>query len=210
MSEKQIDILKSRNGKVLTLDTGDEDAYVWFADVRVKESFQKYLIRDRRTQEVLEEYPLDLPDIEVETEAFYITLPDSLRRDLMAGIESGSEDDDKYLGGLHAAEHGLIAMTPREVLCDRNDLGGLSISRHDGTNEATIFVHEGIEGGVGICKEAFESIEDLIQKSLDMITTCGCESGCPSCVYSPKCGNNNETIDKEMSVEILEKLAGSL
>ena len=40
----------------------------------------------------------------------------------------------------------------------------------------------------------------------DAIMACECRSGCPSCVYSPKCGNGNEPLNKAGAVTLLDAL----
>jgi DEAD/DEAH box helicase domain-containing protein len=53
---------------------------------------------------------------------------------------------------------------------------------------------------------AGELLTELWKATLETISQCPCESGCPSCIQSPKCGNNNEPLDKEAAVLILRGL----
>ena len=57
-------------------------------------------------------------------------------------------------------------------------------------------------------KRYYEFIEDLWKATLQLVKECPCESGCPACVQSPKCGNYNEPLDKRAAVVILEGLVG--
>ena len=148
---------------------------------------RKYRIRDGRDDR--RTIPLDLPPTQIETEAFWFTVPGPVMD--RAGI-----DRREAPGALHAAEHTMIAMLPLFAICDRSDIGGLSITRHPQTGEATIFVHEGYRGGSGIAPVAYLAAEELVKATVAALARCRCVSGCPSCVQSPKCGNFNEPLSK--------------
>ncbi|HOX35985.1 MAG TPA: DUF1998 domain-containing protein, partial [Methanoregulaceae archaeon] len=110
-------------------------------------------------------------------------------------------------GGLHGAEHAIIAMMPLFVMCDRWDIGGLSSPVFGEKGEPVIFVYDGFEGGIGLTEKAFDLLQDLLTSSCALVKDCVCEEGCPSCIYSPKCGNDNQPLDKEASVRILLSLS---
>jgi DEAD/DEAH box helicase domain-containing protein len=139
---------------------------------------------------------LDLPPQVFETEGLWFCLAEG---SLMA--LAGDP-----MGALHAAEHLLIALFPLLVLADRNDVGGLSTNFHPQTGSATIFIYDGIPGGAGLCREAFDRFEALVEKGVETVATCPCESGCPACIHSPKCGSGNDPLDKGGARRLLEGL----
>jgi len=148
--------------------------------------------------EVGREY-IDTPEISYDTMALWATFPD----DMLENLKNGGYD---IAGSLHAAEHLLIALMPIVVLCDRRDLGGISTILHRDTLKPSVFVYDGHIGGVGLTEAAYGHFQRVVQLALDRVTSCPCKDGCPSCVYSPKCGNNNKPLDKHGAQVLLGDL----
>jgi DEAD/DEAH box helicase domain-containing protein len=147
-------------------------------------------------------YPLDLPDVILDTQAFWVTLP-PLPRGARPSFES-------FGGALHAGEHGMIGLLPLFAMCDRADIGGLSTPVHRQTTLPTIFVYDGYPGGVGISRRGYDAFESLTRDTVGVIVRCPCERGCPACIQSPKCGNWNEPLSKEGAVALLRYLLGQV
>ncbi|GAI30840.1 unnamed protein product, partial [marine sediment metagenome] len=82
----------------------------------------------------------------------------------------------------------------------RNDIGGVSALLHPDTGRAQVFIYDAYPGGIGIAEKGFSMITELWQATLRVIAECPCQEGCPSCIQSPKCGNNNKPLDKVKSV----------
>lgn len=110
------------------------------------------------------------------------------------------------MGGIHAVEHAMIALIPLLVLCDRNDIGGISHPWHEQLEKPGIFIFDGYSGGVGLTRTGFSRIDQLMKKTLTAVRDCSCDIGCPSCVHSPKCGSGNRPIDKTACIALLEGL----
>jgi DEAD/DEAH box helicase domain-containing protein len=159
--------------------------------------FKKVRVADDKEVGV---YPLDLPDVILETQAFWITLP-PLPSEARPSFES-------FGGALHAGEHGLIGILPLFAMCDRADIGGLSTPVHRQSRLPTVFVYDGYPGGVGISRRGYDAFESLARDTLGVITRCPCEKGCPACIQSPKCGNWNEPLSKAGAVSLLRYLLG--
>lgn len=149
--------------------------------------------------EVIDRQPLDLPPLRYETQGLWWRAPEALVVVLEAeGLHP--------LGALHAVEHAAIGLFPLVALCDRNDLGGISLSFHPQLGAAGVFVYEGHEGGVGICKKGFQELPALLASVAELVDRCPCEDGCPSCIQSPKCGNGNRPLDKRGARRLLAHL----
>jgi len=91
-------------------------------------------------------------------------------------------------------------------MTDRNDLGGISTPFHPQIGKAGVFIYDGAPGGLGLARQAFYNADELLKRTFDAIDSCKCETGCPACVHSPKCGSGNRPIDKASSKRILEMI----
>jgi len=163
-----------------------------FGTVTVSETVMAYQRKRLPDHEVLDLRALDLPTTSFTTQALWYE------------IESlGDLPLEGLLGALHAAEHAQIAVLPLLAMCDRWDIGGLSTNAHSQTGCPTIFIYDGHPGGVGITRQGFRCFEALVRDAHRLIADCPCESGCPSCVQSPKCGNLNEPLSKAGSLALM-------
>ena len=97
-------------------------------------------------------------------------------------------------------------MLPLIAMCDRWDIGGLSTNAHPQTGGPSIFIYDGHPGGVGITRRGYHEFDRLVGDARRLIGECRCESGCPSCVQSPKCGNLNEPLHKAGARELLRRM----
>jgi DEAD/DEAH box helicase domain-containing protein len=153
------------------------------------------------TDEVVDEVPLPLPPVTLETVAVWWTIPDEV-------IDRAAVGERELPGAIHAAEHAAIGLLPLIATCDRWDVGGVSTPIHQDTGLTTIFVYDGYPGGAGISERGFRDAERWLSATMDAIRDCPCPTGCPSCVQSPKCGNGNEPLDKPAAAALLAAILG--
>jgi len=167
--------------------------------LKVTEQVTGYEKRALPGQELIGTFSLDLPERTFETVGFWIEIEPVIKQ----AIEGQGLH---FMGGIHAVEHASIGLFPLFALCDRNDIGGICYTHHPQVGKSAIFIYDGHPGGVGLAQRGFEVITDLLEKTLNLLKTCECEDGCPSCIHSPKCGSGNKPLDKQAAVLILELL----
>jgi DEAD/DEAH box helicase domain-containing protein len=155
------------------------------------------------TGELLGYGDLDLPPQRLATVAYWYGISDEL-------LEDATLIQKEVPGAAHAAEHAQIGLLPLFALCDRWDIGGLSTAWHPDTGLATIFVYDGHEGGAGIAERGYNVAAEHLRATLDTIETCPCETGCPTCVQSPKCGNGNQPLYKQGAARLIAQLLADL
>jgi DEAD/DEAH box helicase domain-containing protein len=175
------------------------EARLSFGLVDVTHRVVSYLRRRQPSGDVIDEVPLDLPEQNLTTQAVWWTLS----HDQLA--DSGLLSAD-LPGAAHAAEHCSIGLLPLFATCDRWDIGGVSTAHHADTGRLTVFVYDGHPGGAGISARGFDAARDWLTATRETIRSCLCPDGCPSCVQSPKCGNQNHPLDKGGAVSLLDVL----
>jgi len=154
--------------------------------LRVSHSVVGFVVKEhgRRISEHYFEEPYE---ISYEAEGLWIDIPHLM------------DDVELFLYGLHALEHTLIGLSPALAGNDPSELGGLSV-------EGRIYIHEGMPYGMGIAKILYERFEELVEMSRERLQQCECENGCPRCIMSPDCGNDNRYLDKGTALFIAAKL----
>nr|WP_236630220.1 DEAD/DEAH box helicase [Corynebacterium atypicum] len=176
---------------------------IWVAavDVEVTDQVTGYVVRLPDGQ-VVDQIALDMPPTRLTTRCVAFTI-DPVALQAM-GVAAG-----EIPGSLHAAEHAAIGLLPLIATCDRWDLGGVSTAEHPDTGLPTVFVYDGHPGGAGFSDCGFEHFGQWMSATFEAVRNCSCQSGCPSCVQSPKCGNGNEPLDKAGALRVLGALAAA-
>ncbi len=180
-----------------------EGVRLGYGPVTVRSQVVGFLRRSSKDGSVIDEQPLTMPEQLFATTAVWWALAD-------VGSWAQTVDPSQLPGALHAAEHASIGILPLLASCDRRDIGGLSTALHEQTGLPTVFVYDGVPGGVGIAERGFETAVRWLSMTRDVIAACPCSDGCPGCVQSPKCGNGNSPLSKPGAVAVLSGVITSL
>jgi DEAD/DEAH box helicase domain-containing protein len=162
---------------------------------------------------------LELPENEMHTTAYWITLS----QDLLASLPfSISEKQDGMFGLLHALESIACLL----LMCDQRDLGATigegappaaseiewpSKPAQGGREQVeeffkpTLYLYDAYPGGIGLSEPLYRIHEQLVRKTRELIAGCACESGCPSCVGP---AGESGARAKEAALAILDRLCG--
>jgi DEAD/DEAH box helicase domain-containing protein len=157
---------------------------------------------------------LDLPDQQLHTTAYWLTVP----RSVMAALPYAADDRRDGVVGLSFAMRQVAQLL---LMCDRHDIGisigsgdqaddtPLTRTGHPATisDEPRVFIYDNYPGGIGFSEPLFAMHADLLARTRDLIASCECEHGCPTCV-----GPIGDTgpLAKKVAVRILELIvAGS-
>ncbi len=138
---------------------------------------------------------LELPENEMHTTAYWITLSQELLASLPFSI---SERQDGMFGLLHALESVACLL----LMCDQRDLGatiGEGAAPGDGEVEwppstaadrgrieeffkPTLYLYDAYPGGIGMSEPLYHMHDQLLHRTRELIAACPCQNGCPSCV----------------------------
>jgi DEAD/DEAH box helicase domain-containing protein len=159
-----------------------------------------------------------LPEMQMHTTSFWITMPQSVCERFPAGRAAAIE-------GLRAIGVGLETMAALALMCDPRDLGvtlgnapevelvgrgpGPDRDSVEGTGgnlpgyDPTLFVYEHVPGGTGLAERIWEQRDVLLARTLKMVEGCACPAGCPSCI------GPGDAVRKSAAVDLLLMLLPS-
>jgi DEAD/DEAH box helicase domain-containing protein len=89
----------------------------------------------------------------------------------------------KIRNSLSGLRYLISNLSPLLVLCDVNDIDSFSdpLAKFE-ESQPVVLVHDTIPAGIGLSESLFKRFALLIEKCSDLVNSCTCESGCPSCV----------------------------
>ncbi|PYM07898.1 MAG: helicase [Candidatus Rokuibacteriota bacterium] len=138
---------------------------------------------------------VELPQQEMQTTSAWLTIDPAV-------LERVSPSREELVDGLRAVTYLLHHLAPMFLLCDVRDLGswlgdstratpGAAVDTVQSTRRRlleadrfnpTIYLYDSHAGGIGLAERVFEVLPDLLARGLDVLSSCRCRSGCPSCV----------------------------
>jgi DEAD/DEAH box helicase domain-containing protein len=146
---------------------------------------------------------LDLPEQQMHTTAYWLTLP----AEVIGQLPYASDDRRDGVVGLGFA---LKQVAQLLLMCDGHDIG-LSIDSGDGelgmpgaVKPQKIFIYDNYPGGIGFSKPLFDMHEPLLRNTRALIAECPCENGCPGCVGPV---GNTGPLAKSVALRILQLMA---
>ncbi len=114
---------------------------------------------------------IHLPEIELQTTAYWLTADDVRAR------WKRNELDIALLGAGRAIQTVASVL----LMVDPRDLGLVSQVRSPHSEQPTIYLYEAVPGGVGLSARLWERHADLLTAAAELIGSCGCDAGCPAC-----------------------------
>ena len=163
---------------------------------------------------------LDLPEQQMHTTAYWLTIP----RDVMAALPYAPDDRRDGVVGLSFAMRQVAQLL---LMCDRQDIGisigsgehgdetdltrtgRPALSAVDGvtlSDEPRIFVYDNYPGGIGFSAPLFAMEADLRGRTRELIAACECQHGCPGCVGPI---GNTGPMAKTVALRILDLLGSA-
>jgi DEAD/DEAH box helicase domain-containing protein len=115
--------------------------------------------------------PIDLPELELQTTAYWLTADGSRDR------WRHHELDIALLGAGRAIQTVAAIL----LMVDPRDLGLVAQVRSPHAEEPTIYLYESVPGGIGLSERLWERHDELLAAAADLIAACTCAGGCPAC-----------------------------
>ena len=133
-----------------------------------------------------------LPEMQMHTTAFWLTVPD----DVCAAVTAGRA---AAIDGLRGIGLAFETVSTLSLMCDPRDLGttlgdaaidesgepGVPRKAQGGLTPGyspTLFLYEHVPGGTGLAERVWEQRGDLLARALRLVERCPCPAGCPACV----------------------------
>ncbi len=189
-----------------------------FGKLNVTEKYDKYNIIE--FSKIIASKKLNLPPLNFKTKGLWFTIPYEIRESLEKSLVYDDNFRDVFMGCMQGLENVMLSLIPSRIMCESHDLGGVVINMHEDTKNATIFIYDAFEGGVGLTdkitaklvnkkhpeKQNHDLFDEIIKMSYQTVRDCSCSDGCPACIYSSQDQSDNKNLTKDGTLLLLKKL----
>lgn len=181
-------------------------ARIGLGDVKVEEKVTGYKKIKFFTHENAGYGDVFLPEMQLHTTSFWLTLPEAL-------VERLGAPRAAIVDGLRGVGRALELVSTLALMCDPRDLGQTlgdggapaedrapgrdPFSGRTGGFDPTVFLFDALPGGVGLAPRIYERADELLERARALIDSCDCDAGCPACVGpTEEHGSRKETSSK--------------
>ena len=85
--------------------------------------------------------------------------------------------------GLAGLAYVLGKLAPLFLMCDERDLGVTSDPQSSlAEGQPAAIIYDNIPAGIGLSEQLYDLYEELVNRAFEIVSTCDCSDGCPSCV----------------------------
>jgi DEAD/DEAH box helicase domain-containing protein len=166
--------------RVTIIDTFADDVVRSHGEVHVVSRVVGFKKIKFYTNENVGSGELDLPEQQMHTTSYWMTIPASV----MSVLPYAADDRRDGVVGLSFAMRQVAHLL---LMCDRHDIG-ISIDGGEAAGGQTaarpqkIFIYDSYPGGIGFSEPLFRMHDELLAATRALIAECPCENGCPGCV----------------------------
>jgi DEAD/DEAH box helicase domain-containing protein len=160
-----------------------------FGEVKVLEKVTGYKKIKFFTHENAGYGDVHLPEIQMHTQSFWLTLPEEV-------IDALPQTRAATIAGLRGLGQALETVSTLVLMCDPRDInrtlgdgandegapGRDPLSGKTGGFDPTLFLFDAVAGGIGLSIRIFEQSDELLARARRLIERCSCRGGCPACV----------------------------
>ncbi|NPA23768.1 MAG: DEAD/DEAH box helicase [Crenarchaeota archaeon] len=164
-----------------------------YVELTIEERVEGYIVKDMYGSRIIREEYLDEEiSYRFRTKGLILYMP------LISFSRIEPLDHIERAKAYHAVEHALIIASQISIGAGQTDLGGISYP----TGE--IVIYDGHLGGSGLCRQLANRLRETIEIAYKIVKNCKCYDGCPKCIFSPYCGNNNKYLSRRNAARVLE------
>ncbi|GJJ11981.1 hypothetical protein Clacol_006219 [Clathrus columnatus] len=156
-------------------------------------------------KKVLDAVDLDTPPYKRETFGLWIDIPRGIPHTMRTKGLNPAE-------GIHSAQHAFLnkfslgAELRTECKAAEKEYAD-TLSSRKRPARLIFYDNAGKQSG-SLSAKAFDHSSDLLHSVLDTVENCPCEDGCPNCISSSDCKENDEVASKRGAIVILRSILG--